>query len=199
MARDAQATRRRLLAAAADEFAAHGIAGGRVDRIAAAAGSNKAQIYHYFGSKERLFDAVLDDVVRRVAAEVPIDVRDLAAYAGRLFDRYETDPRIARLAIWYRLERPAPHPHNGALAATIDDELIRIGQAQADGMLPAARRPVDLLTLVLHLSFLWAAGFPELESRIAATSREHRRLVLTDAVRALTTPQSPVGVIPQPA
>ena len=39
---DAQATKRRLLAAATAEFAAHGLAGARVDRIAAAARANKA-------------------------------------------------------------------------------------------------------------------------------------------------------------
>ncbi len=87
-----RATRQRLLDA--DEFSAYGIAGARVDRIAAAAASNKAQIYPYFGGKERPFDAVLDDVVSRSAAQVPIDADDLPAYAGRLFDRYEDVPRI---------------------------------------------------------------------------------------------------------
>jgi AcrR family transcriptional regulator len=41
---DAEATKRRLLDAARDEFAAYGIAGARVDRIAEAAQANKAQI-----------------------------------------------------------------------------------------------------------------------------------------------------------
>jgi AcrR family transcriptional regulator len=57
--RDAEATRRRLLDAAAAEFARLGIAGARVDRIAEAARTNKAQIYHYFGSTDGLFVAVL--------------------------------------------------------------------------------------------------------------------------------------------
>ncbi|HEY3483203.1 MAG TPA: TetR family transcriptional regulator, partial [Streptomyces sp.] len=50
--RDAAETKRRLLAAATEEFAERGIAGARVDRIAAAAGCNKAMIYSYFGSKD---------------------------------------------------------------------------------------------------------------------------------------------------
>jgi AcrR family transcriptional regulator len=58
-ARDSAATKERLLEAATAEFAAHGIAGARVDRIAAAARANKQLIYAYFGSKEQLFDAVL--------------------------------------------------------------------------------------------------------------------------------------------
>ena len=57
--RDSTATKARLLEAATEEFAAHGIAGARVDRIAAAANANKQLIYAYFGSKDQLFDAVL--------------------------------------------------------------------------------------------------------------------------------------------
>lgn len=41
--RDAEATRCRILAAATAEFAAHGIAGARVDRIAKAAQSHKVR------------------------------------------------------------------------------------------------------------------------------------------------------------
>src|SRR3954470_9755416 len=102
---DAQATRRRLLDAAFAEFAQHGIAGARVDRIAAAAKSNKAQIYHYFGSKDDLFDAVFDEAVVNTFAEIHIEAADLAASAGRLFDLYEDNPGMARLATWHRLER----------------------------------------------------------------------------------------------
>jgi len=185
MIRDAQATQQRLLEAAAEEFSTYGIAGARVDRIAAAANSNKAQIYHYFGSKERLFDAVMNTIVSRTAAQVPIDVNDLAGYAGRLFDRYEDDPRIARLATWYRLERPAEHEQLDVLSETIRDELQQIRQAQKAGILPARYRPADLLNLVLHLTFLWAFVFPELRGQFAKTSRAHRRRVLTDAIKAL--------------
>jgi AcrR family transcriptional regulator len=58
--RDASATRQRILDAAKTEFARSGLGGARVDRIALRAKSNKRMIYHYFGSKERLFTAVLE-------------------------------------------------------------------------------------------------------------------------------------------
>src|SRR5882757_765301 len=105
MVGDAEATRKRLLEAALKEFGAFGIAGARVDRIAAEAASNKAQIYHYFGSKDGLFDAVFNQLVVRMLAEAPIDATDLPEYAGRLFDEYEKHPEVQRLATWYRLER----------------------------------------------------------------------------------------------
>jgi AcrR family transcriptional regulator len=189
MMRDAQATQRRLLDAAADEFSEFGIAGARVDRIAVASRSNKAQIYRYFGSKERLFDAVMNDIVSRTARSVPITVDDLPGWAGRLFDVYEDDPRIPRLAIWYRLERPGDPAQLEMLSETIKDELSQIRAAQRAETLPSRYRPADLLNLVLHQSFLWAFVLPELQGQFVKTSRAHRRRVLVDAVTALLRPE----------
>lgn len=59
-ARDPAATRRRILAAAAAEFARAGFAGARVDRIAGDAAANKRMLYHYFGDKRGLLAAVMD-------------------------------------------------------------------------------------------------------------------------------------------
>ena len=59
-ARDADRSQRDILAAALDEFAAHGLGGARMDRIAERAGVNKRLIYYYFESKESLFLAVLE-------------------------------------------------------------------------------------------------------------------------------------------
>ena len=56
-------SQRRILTAARSEFAAHGKAGGRIDRIAAAAGVNKAMIYYHYQSKDNLYlEAVLSVV-----------------------------------------------------------------------------------------------------------------------------------------
>ena len=59
MAWDTERTKRLLLDAATAEFSEHGLAGARVDRIAASAGVNKERIYQYFGKKDDLFAAVL--------------------------------------------------------------------------------------------------------------------------------------------
>lgn len=56
---DPKKTRERILAAALDEFAEHGLAGARVDHIAGRAGINKAMIYYHFDSKEALYDHIL--------------------------------------------------------------------------------------------------------------------------------------------
>jgi len=61
--------RARILSAAEVEFAAHGFAGARVDRIAAAAGVNKQLLFHYFGSKAGLHKAVAEAVATRLDFE----------------------------------------------------------------------------------------------------------------------------------
>jgi TetR/AcrR family transcriptional regulator len=59
-------TRSRILDAALTEFAANGLAGARTEPIAAAAGVNKALLYYYFESKEKLYAATLEMVSARV-------------------------------------------------------------------------------------------------------------------------------------
>jgi TetR/AcrR family transcriptional regulator len=59
-------TRARILDAALHEFSAKGMAGARTEQIAAAAGVNKALLYYYFESKEKLYEAALDAVSSRV-------------------------------------------------------------------------------------------------------------------------------------
>ncbi|GAA5162740.1 MULTISPECIES: TetR family transcriptional regulator [Amycolatopsis] len=169
--RDGEATRRRLLDAAVAEFAAHGVAGARVDRIAAAARANKAQLYAYFGSKEKLFDTVLWDRVERNVDSVPLTGDDLPGYATRLYDAYLEDPELIRLATWARLERVP----EGDLFAHVEghyaDKLAVIAQAQRDGRIAADLTPLDLHSMVIALAMTWspasitiAAGRQEDES-----------------------------------
>ncbi|PRY14054.1 TetR family transcriptional regulator [Kineococcus rhizosphaerae] len=192
MAGDAEATRGRLLEAATAEFSARGLAGARVDRIAAAAGSNKAQIYHYFGSKDGLFTAVFDAIVTRTTTDVPIDVDDLPGYAGRLHDSYAARPEVQRIAAWHRLEHSGSDPREGTAGGgrvrSIQDanraKVEAIAAAQADGRLPERWSAAELLGLVLQISTLWHAAVPELDDLTAGSAR-HRRDVVVDAVRRL--------------
>ena len=67
--RDPAATRSKLLMAARREFASSGLAGARVDEIAARAGVNKQLVYHYFGDKDALYLAVLEWVYEEIRAQ----------------------------------------------------------------------------------------------------------------------------------
>ncbi len=168
------------------EFAAFGIAGARVDRIAAAAGCNKAMIYSYFGSKDGLFDAVFTEHVGSVIEQVPFDATDLPGYAGRLFDRYEDDPATFRLATWYRLERPGSSQLQ-AVVASNRAKLAKIAQAQRDGIVTDHYTPVEFLALVQSASRTWVATTPELGAD-APPDRAQRRRIVVDAVQRLLAP-----------
>lgn len=56
-----------VLDAAADEFAEHGYAGGRIDRIAARTRLNVRMLYYHFGSKKGLYAAVLESIYEEAA------------------------------------------------------------------------------------------------------------------------------------
>lgn len=77
--RDAEATKNRILLAAKQEFAKNGLAGARVDMIADKAKANKRMLYHYFGSKDNLFTAVLEHAYADIrAAEQKLKLDDLS-------------------------------------------------------------------------------------------------------------------------
>src|SRR5690348_4513952 len=77
--RDAAATRQDILGAAMVEFSRKGLGGARVDAIALRAKANKRMIYHYFGSKEKLFTAVLEEAYGHIrSAELDLPLAELA-------------------------------------------------------------------------------------------------------------------------
>lgn len=176
--RDADATRARILHAAIGEFAAHGLAGGRIDRVAASAGSNVRMIYAYFGDKAALFDASVAAALRSLADAVPPRPDDLPGWAADLFDHHLADPSALRLALWAHLERPE------AAREPAESYRAKVELLGGDGA-------VDLLSFVYALAQTWQltpSGLlaadgrsPDDPGRVA----DHRRALVT-AVRRLT-------------
>jgi AcrR family transcriptional regulator len=64
--RDAERTRAELLAVATEVFAESGYSGARVDEIAERTRTTKRMIYYYFGGKEQLYMAVLENAYRGI-------------------------------------------------------------------------------------------------------------------------------------
>ncbi len=102
--RDPERTRARLLEVATREFAEHGYEGARVDRIVRAAEVTPRMLYHYFGNKERLYVAVLDDVyaeIRSGERELRLDEGDPAEAMRRLvgytFDFFQGNRTFVRI------------------------------------------------------------------------------------------------------
>lgn len=88
-----EATRAAILQASLVEFARGGMAGARIDRIAQAAGVNKALLYYYFHDKETLYGAALDHAFGQQSAHMlKVLARDLPprqkilVYLGEYFD-----------------------------------------------------------------------------------------------------------------
>jgi AcrR family transcriptional regulator len=187
---NSDATRKRILRAATEEFAARGLAGARVERIAAASRANKAQLYAYFGNKEQLFSAVLQDQLRAIVDAVPMDGEDLPGYAVRLYDDYLANPLVVKLAVWTRLER-APHGPLGPEIGTLDRvKFEAIAAAQERGLVDPSLPPAQLFALVIALSMTWSPVSTTVAASPEDDPAEHdaRRRLIHLAVERLVTP-----------
>ncbi len=75
---DPERTRADILDVATHEFSEKGLAGARIDVIAETTRTSKRMIYYYFGSKEGLYIAVLEDAYRRIRAiETQLELDEL--------------------------------------------------------------------------------------------------------------------------
>lgn len=146
-------TRARIFEAAVDEFAAHGFAGARVERIAGAARANKQAIYLYFGDKRTLFGLVLQDQLGRLDLAVPREVAgDLREYVRQLFEFMRREPRFLRLLMWEALEFgdqsvPGEHERAGAYR----DRARFVGRAQKDGRVDPSVPPESVWLAVIGM------------------------------------------------
>jgi AcrR family transcriptional regulator len=168
MTRDSAATKARILAAATAEFAERGLAGARVDRIAASAGANKQLIYAYFGSKEGLFDATLEANLEPLMDGVQFDAADLPGYARLLFDFNAAHPEFARLARWHQLERPGVLMQLPVAGASIGRKIGMLAAAQANGSIDDTLPPEQLFVMLMAIIHAEAA---ERESVAAAVKQ----------------------------
>jgi TetR/AcrR family transcriptional regulator len=112
-------SRAAILAAAAQEFAEHGIAGARTDAIAREARVNKALIYYYFEDKEKLYGAVLDEafsalkvnLFRVLDSELPPREKILA-YVAAYFDFVAANqvyPKLMQREMMRARDGQSPH------------------------------------------------------------------------------------------
>lgn len=103
-------SRKRILKAAEDIFAEKGLAGARVNEIAARAGINKRMLYHYYGNKEDLYLAVLKSNLKKIYS-----IQDVLSPPGDPVERVERaireyfyflakNPNFVRLMEWEFLQ-----------------------------------------------------------------------------------------------
>lgn len=101
-----------ILEVATQEFAAKGLSGARIDAIAEATHTSKRMIYYYYGSKEGLYLAVLEESYRRmraIEAELHLDDLEPVAALRRLveftFDRHADNEDFIRLVMNENIEQ----------------------------------------------------------------------------------------------
>jgi AcrR family transcriptional regulator len=162
--RDPERTRRAILEAAIAEFSAKGFSGGRVDDIAARTRTTKRMIYYYFGSKELLYAAVLEELyggMRDAEQALALAALPPEAAMRRLiettFDYHATHPEFVRLVSVENIHEakqvrasPTIRARNAAVIGTIEALLAR---GAAAGAFRGGVDPLDLHMLISSFCF----------------------------------------------
>jgi AcrR family transcriptional regulator len=182
--RDPEAKKQRLFKAALAEFATHGVAGARVERLAQRAGISPGLVYSFYAGKDRLFDAVFERIVELAVSTVPIDADDLPEYAARLYDAGLQHPEVARFMTWYQLERGSAAVPD-VVVASMSEKVAAIRDAQRRGTVTAIMPAGQILALVLAIANMW--GQPG-EDLVSLVPRTRRRKAVIDAVTRLVEP-----------
>ncbi len=167
--RDADRSQQALLLAARDEFARHGLAGARVDRIAERAGLNKRLIYYYFASKDDLFLAVLEATYADIrAAEEQLHLKNMApAQAIRrltefAWNYYLQHPEFLTLLNSANLHR-AQHLKQSARIQQMNSPLIQtlgeiLERGRVEGSLRGGVDPVQLYISIAGLAYFYLSN-----------------------------------------
>ena len=173
--RDADRSQAAILLAARDEFASHGLAGARVDRIAERADVNKRLIYYYFGSKDDLFLAVLERTyadIREAEQRLHLDevepveaIRQLISFTWHY---YLEHPEFITLLNSENLHR-AVHLKRSERIQEMNSPLVQL----LDGILERGRRqhlfhagidPIQLYISIASLCYFYLSNNPTLSA-----------------------------------
>ena len=201
--RDKVRTRAEILAVATREFAERGYAGARVDEIAALTRTTKRMIYYYFGGKEQLFVAVLEDAYARIREnEQSLAVADLdpvdaiRRLAEGTYDHHTAHQDALRLVAIENIHRGHHIAQSEALTNLslpvihlIDDILVR---GRAAGSFRADVDAIDVHMMissycVFPINNRHTFGMLFNRDLMDESRREHYRTILGDAVVAWLT------------
>jgi AcrR family transcriptional regulator len=152
---DPDGVRRNIVEVATAEFAQRGYGGARVDAIAARTRTSKRMIYYYFGSKERLYLAVLENAysaIRRQEATLDLErqppERALATLVASTFDYYHAHPEFVRLVMNENIMDGVHMKRSktiGTLNLTVIDELRRLlARGRKAGVFKRGIDPIEL-------------------------------------------------------
>ncbi|HEV3426679.1 MAG TPA: TetR/AcrR family transcriptional regulator [Paraburkholderia sp.] len=161
---DPEQTKRNILDVATAEFSAMGLAGARVDAIAERTNTTKRMLYYYFGSKEGLYEAVLDKVygdIRALEQDLHIDelgpdegLQRLVEFTFDYHDRHRDFVRLVTIenihGAKYIERLKTFRTRNASVIRTIEDLLAR---GVAAGVFRDDIDPIDLHLLISSMCF----------------------------------------------
>jgi len=195
---DPEETKRNILDIATQEFSAMGLTGARVDAIAERTNTTKRMLYYYFGSKEGLYEAVLEQVygdIRALEQELQLAEMEpeqaLREFIGFTFDYHDKHRDFVRLVTIenvhgakYIEESKTFKARNSTVVKTIEDLIARGVEA---GRFRADVDPIDLHLMISSFCFhrvanrhTWSAAFGRDPS--GPRSRARHREMIVDAV-----------------
>jgi AcrR family transcriptional regulator len=195
---DPEQTRRNILDVARQEFSAMGLSGARVDAIAERTNTTKRMLYYYFGSKEGLYEAVLEEAYRDIRAleqALHLDERDpregLRELVEFTFDYHDKHRDFVFLVATeninggkYIRDPKAFRSSNASIVKTIEDLLAR---GIAAGQFRDDIDPIDLHMMISSLCFhrvqnryTFGAAFGH--DPTAPKSRKRHREMIVDAI-----------------
>ncbi len=195
----AQATRDAILKAATKVFARHGFAGGRVEQISKAARSYDRMIYYYFGSKEGLFIAVLEDTYRRfneaeqgLALDTEQPLAALEAMIRFVWTYYQKNPEFITLLNSENLLRgkhiakSARAKDYSSPALAITDQVLQSGIAR--GLFRSELTARDVYLMIASMAYFYLSNRYTLSSFLgenleAPAALAHWEAFVIDAVR----------------
>lgn len=167
--RDPVLTRKLILSAASDEFAANGLNGARVDWIVKRTGAAKNLIYHYFGSKEGLYLAVLESTYERMRegqkdlnAQALSPIEGMRALVANTFDHFVQSPALIRIMSIENIHY-ARHLKKSKTVRPLYAPLLRsirtlLARGQHEGVFREDVDPVDLYISIAGLSYFYLSN-----------------------------------------
>ncbi|VVE87801.1 TetR/AcrR family transcriptional regulator [Pandoraea bronchicola] len=162
--RDPERTRQRILAAAIEEFAERGSSGARVDSIARRADINERMLYYYFGNKDQLYLAVLEEVYgefNRAEHGLKLDVLApldaVAELAHFVWDYYAEHPELIQLINNENLHEAKSMRQSTEIRQQVSPIVELLAQTlkrgQASGEIRLGVDPVDLYVTISAMGY----------------------------------------------
>lgn len=201
--RDAERTRADILAVATREFADRGYAGARINEIADKTSTTKRMIYYYFGGKEQLYVAVLEQaysLIRSLEQQLDVEHLDpvdaIRELAGLTFDHHESHPDFIRLVSIENIHRAEHLARSNVLSGLANPAVGVLGAILQRGWDAGVfREDVDALDVhqvisafcVFRTANRHTFGAIFGRDMLDAPRREHQRRMLVDLVVAYLT------------